>query len=98
VEQLDRIDAEAVRAVAGDMAEDARQVEERVLPLRSVSSGASLPPTLIASPREQALEQRIAKLEGQIEEQEAALRRVLALLVDWVERDGEPLSYRHNAA
>jgi general secretion pathway protein A len=32
-------------------------------------------------------EARIAMLEAQIEEQEAALRRVLTLLVDWVERD-----------
>jgi general secretion pathway protein A len=32
-------------------------------------------------------EARIAMLEAQIQEQEAALRRVLTLLVDWVERD-----------
>ena len=31
--------------------------------------------------------QRIAALEGQVESQEAALRRVLTLLVDWVESD-----------
>ena len=32
-------------------------------------------------------EDRIAALEGRIAEQEAALRRVLTLLVDWVEAD-----------
>ncbi len=36
-------------------------------------------------------EARIAMLEAQIQEQEAALRRVLTLLVDWVERD-EPMA------
>ena len=33
---------------------------------------------------------RIASLEARVEEQDAALRRVLTLLVDWVEGDGSP--------
>jgi general secretion pathway protein A len=36
-----------------------------------------------------ALERRIAELEAQVREQDAALRRVLALLVDWVEQGDE---------
>jgi hypothetical protein len=43
------------------------------------------------------LRQRLEELEARLEEQEAALRRVLTLLVDWVEND-EPVNYRHNAA
>ena len=34
-----------------------------------------------------ACSRRIAALEARLEEQEAALRRVLTLLIDWAERD-----------
>ncbi|WP_260598701.1 AAA family ATPase [Sphingomonas endolithica] len=51
-------------------------------------------------PENDALAQRIALLEGRIEEQEAALRRVLTLLVDWVEGEAAPdaVSLRYAAA
>jgi putative secretion ATPase (PEP-CTERM system associated) len=95
VEQLDAIDADAVETVAADMSHDARRPqEERVLPLRSVSSGAGDRPEQESDPM---LRQRLEELEARLEEQEAALRRVLTLLVDWVEND-EPVNYRHNAA
>ncbi|MFC3580554.1 AAA family ATPase [Sphingomonas hylomeconis] len=42
------------------------------------------------APVDTALSERIASLESRIEEQEAALRRVLTLLVDWVEVDARP--------
>ncbi len=95
VEQLDAIDAAAVRAIADEMAADARREQERVLPLRSVPS--SIAP-VAETPANAALEQRVAALEARLEEQETALRRVLTLLVDWVENEGQPVSYRHNAA
>jgi general secretion pathway protein A len=41
-----------------------------------------------------ALAQKIAALEARTEEQEAALRRVLTLLVDWVESSGPEAAYR----
>ncbi|MFW2852085.1 ExeA family protein [Sphingomonas sp. TX0543] len=44
-----------------------------------------------------ALAQRIAALEARIEEQDAALRRVLTLLVDWVENEVGPPSSRLEA-
>ena len=97
VEQLDTIDSAAVEAVAADMAADtaAPAQEERVLPLRSASGTAPVQQT--SEPvRDLALERRVAALEARLEEQERALRRVLTLLVDWVEN--EPVSYRHNAA
>jgi general secretion pathway protein A len=58
---------------------------------------ASAPETV---PENDALAQRIALLEGRIEEQEAALRRVLTLLVDWVEGEAAPdaVSLRYAAA
>lgn len=94
VEHLDVIDGEAVEAVAAEMSADARRQEERVLPLRSVSSASAAHEPV----RDHGLEQRVSELEARVEEQEAALRRVLALLVDWVEGDAEPVNYRHNAA
>lgn len=36
-----------------------------------------------------ALEARVAALEGRLEEQELALRRILTLLIDWVESDSQ---------
>lgn len=41
----------------------------------------------VAPVRDEALQERVALLETRIEEQERALRRVLTLLVDWVEAD-----------
>jgi len=43
------------------------------------------------------VEDRIATLEARINEQEAALRRVLGLLVSWVEGDAQ-LGKRSDAA
>ncbi|QNQ10960.1 AAA family ATPase [Sphingomonas alpina] len=56
-------------------------------------------PERAASIPDQALIDRIAALEERVEEQEAALRRVLTLLVDWVEGEGSPdiASVRHAA-
>ena len=102
VEQLDVIDAEVVGAVVADIAADAQprqqaQEEERVLPLRGRAASAAV--FQMDEPvRDFALERRVAALEARLEEQEGALRRVLTLLVDWVENDAEPVRYRHNAA
>ncbi|HYJ30198.1 MAG TPA: hypothetical protein VEW25_07655, partial [Allosphingosinicella sp.] len=106
VEGKQRIDAAAVEAVVADL-EGARPdvraaFAERVLPLRSV---ASVPrPALQPRPQSQpvsaqvsapvsdlALERRVAALEAKAEEQEAALRRILSTLVEWVENAPEDL-------
>ena len=97
VEQLDTIDADAVRAVIADMATDVRpaaEAGEKVLPLRSAPSAAEAAQGEPA--RDFALERRVTALEARLEEQERALRRVLTLLVDWVENDAAPV--RYNAA
>jgi hypothetical protein len=78
-------------------------VAEKVLPLRSarrapepVPAPAPAPePALVTDP---LLEQRIAALEARAEAQEATLRRVLTLLVDWVENSQEPAYHRTHAA
>ncbi|MDP9414651.1 MAG: general secretion pathway protein GspA, partial [Pseudomonadota bacterium] len=100
VEQLETISADAVRAVIADMAADMRQPPEgeRVLPLRTASSRSEPSHQPQEPVRDLALERRVASLEARLEEQEAALRRMLTLLVDWVESDDDRVSYRHNAA
>ena len=47
--------------------------------------------------RDRELEEKLAALEARAEEQEATLRRVLTLLVDWVESTPEP-AFRSHAA
>lgn len=103
VEQLDRITADAVTAVAADMAADAPQLrEERVLSLKRAAIAPVEGDEPAASEADQAvaaeLQHRIAALELRLEDQEIALRRVLTLLVDWVENGQQLPVYRHNAA
>ena len=101
VERIESIDAEAVEAVAADMAADRPQPrEERVLPRRSAAAAApAAAPAASAEPvRDLALERRIAAIEARLDEQEAAVRRVLTLLVEWVENGQQAPDYRTNAA
>jgi putative secretion ATPase (PEP-CTERM system associated) len=73
--------------------------EEKVFSLRSarrsVEPVPAPAPVVVADP---LLEQRVAALEARTEEQEAMLRRVLILLVDWVENSQEPAYHRTHAA
>jgi hypothetical protein len=106
MEGAETITADMVEAVAADMGADASAPaaaparEEKVLPLRSVRSApaaADQPAPRIVHVPDPALERRLAALEARSEEQEAMLRRVLILLVDWVENSQEP-AYRTHAA
>ena len=56
------------------------------------------PRAAAATAPDPALERRIAALEARLEEQEAMLRRVLTLLVDWVENGSQETAYRTHAA
>jgi hypothetical protein len=73
--------------------------EEKVFSLRSARRAPELvpapQPVVVTDPM---LEQRIAALEARAEEQEAMLRRVLILLVDWVENGSQDTAYRTHAA
>jgi putative secretion ATPase (PEP-CTERM system associated) len=95
VEQLERIDAAAVHAVVEDMARDVPQPGEAVLPLRP---GRPTPAAASNDYGDAALDLRIKALEARLDEQERALRRVLTLLVVWVENVEQAPGYRHNAA
>jgi len=93
VEQIDAIDAEAVAAVAEDMAQDSARIQPLRAELADVAGEHG------EAVRDLGLERRIAGIEERLDEQERALRRILTLLVDWVEKDREDAPvYRHNAA
>jgi general secretion pathway protein A len=102
MEGAETISADMVDAVAADMGADASAPaaapapQEKVLPLRSVRAAPEPAPQVVHVP-DPALERRLAALEARTEEQEAMLRRVLILLVDWVENSQEP-AYRTHAA
>jgi putative secretion ATPase (PEP-CTERM system associated) len=106
VGNIERIAAADVEAVAGEMDSDAatsRPQTERVLPLRAhrgapEAANESAPFVQQVAIADPELERRIAALEARAEEQEATLRRVLTLLVDWVENASPETAYRTNAA
>ena len=95
IEDLTVIDAAVVRSVQHDLEGD--------LPTLATDTGKgpSAPRDPVAqsapaadSPRaDPATEDRIAALEARVELQEMALRRVLTLLVDWVESDTDKPEY-----
>ena len=99
LEELTTIGAETVDDVAGDMAADSPPSKAPVAPatvVEAVETDPVLPfeETLPANDvavempaRDAHLQRRITALEERLEEQEGALRRVLTLLVDWIERD-----------
>jgi putative secretion ATPase (PEP-CTERM system associated) len=87
IEGTDLIDGDAVRAVEQDLRSDLPvTAEERPQP-------APAPETVRAddapapSHAVVRMDERLAALEQRVEQQDAALRRVLTLLVDWIEAD-----------
>lgn len=84
MEERETIDAALVDTIAADMAEDhgaPDRAPERSSFAFSVGEVADAP---VVDP---ALAARVAELEARLVEQDAALRRVLTLLIDWVEGD-----------
>ncbi|HZG07641.1 MAG TPA: AAA family ATPase [Allosphingosinicella sp.] len=98
IESLERIGAADVEAVAADMRADRPQAAAApaAAPSRTPHVAAAPAPAEQAV-RDFAVERRVAQLESRLEEQEVVLRRVLTLLVDWVENSEAP-GYRSNAA
>ena len=83
VEGLERIDGATVDLVAADMTAE-RDLAGRAA---AIAAPAAEPAVRIIREADPALVERIAELEERLDEQEAALRRVLGLLIDWVEAD-----------
>lgn len=95
VSETDLIDATLVRAVVDDQLRELTQpallpeaeIVEVVKTEAAVEEVVAEPEAIEEPTAEISLEERIATLEARIAEQDAALRRVLTLLVDWVERE-----------
>lgn len=103
---LEVIDAASVAAVEVDMRADlpatarvaapasapslAEHGHQEDVSARSDTTLASAPIPLRPARLDAATEQRIAALEKRVETQDAALRRVLTLLVEWIEGDLQP--------
>jgi len=97
IEQLAAIDGADVAAVIADMASEAPepvaapvqpQTVAQIVPVVAAAPAAA--PDPVPEPvivYDESLKARVALLESRLEEQEAAVRRVLTLLVDWVEGD-----------
>ncbi|MGE0179278.1 MAG: ExeA family protein [Sphingomonas sp.] len=113
IDDVGSIDDALVGTVAGELANDApapRPAEaaaptaEKVLPLRSVrpAAGSAALNQQAGSPLQIMVDPEISRrldlLESRAEEQEATLRRVLGLLVEWVEKEQPEAGYRINAA
>ena len=89
IDNATTVDGALISRVLADLGQDAPQP---VAPVAHAAAPtvATAPVTFADDGRLLDHEARIAVLEAQVEEQEAALRRVLTLLVDWVERDEAP--------
>jgi putative secretion ATPase (PEP-CTERM system associated) len=98
------LEADAVAPVAEPAPQpQAQPATEKVLPLRSVprpEATAAVPPAApgVRTIVDPELVQRLAALEAQAAEQDVTLRRVLTLLVEWVEKEQPEAAYRINAA
>jgi general secretion pathway protein A len=106
IENVDIIDATLMASVVSDLDRDRPQAAPAAKGAVASAASPVIVPPLAANaepqvpsndPRLVDHEARIAMLEAQIQEQEAALRRVLTLLIDWVERE-EPARLRAPAA
>jgi len=96
IEDANTIDEALISRVTADLAKDVPQpvkVAQAPAPSAAVASPVAPPPPFAANAEaaDPALEARLAAVEAQLVEQEVALRRVLTLLIDWVERDAPAL-------
>jgi general secretion pathway protein A len=92
-----------IAAVAPEPAPAPEPADEKIFSLRSARR--TVAPAAVPEPASQPvpvtdpkIAQHLAALEARVEEQEALLRRVLILLVDWVENPQEPAYHRTHAA
>ena len=95
IDDLTVIDGDTVRAVQRDLEGDLPMLANdkgKGAPA-SAQPGATAVPAAETPRTDPAIEDRIAELEARVELQDKALRRVLTLLVDWVESDDAKPEY-----
>ena len=91
-EQPDTIDGQAVETLRNDMLGEIEALRAEIASLRAVQAHVPFVPAQTIDPEAlkdcfTLIEERLSSLEFRAEEQDTALRRVLTLLVDWVERE-----------
>ena len=87
------IDGDMMRRVVADFEGD----RPTATPALATPADTSTMATSVDAVELRALQARLAMLESQVHEQEGALRRVLTLLIDWIERE-ETMSTRARSA
>ncbi len=102
IEGLDRIGGATVDLIAADMAEERGQFRDQADEPMLRRAADAAPPTEAAQIRivraeDPEMADRLAQLEERLDEQEAVIRSVLSMLIDWVERE-ESVSQRYNTA
>lgn len=101
IEQIEQFTAEDVEAVVADMCDDApvAATPSAPEPLAATASLVSATePAPASTAATDALTARIARLEARLEEQDVALRRVLTLMVDFIENEERKVPLREAAA
>jgi general secretion pathway protein A len=91
-EPVATIDAAQVEALRADMLAEIEGLRAEISSLRAVQAHVPFAPAQTIDPEAlkdcfTLIEERLQSLEFRAEEQDTALRRVLTLLVDWVERE-----------
>ncbi len=97
------IDADQVDALRHDMLAEIEALRAEISSLRAVQAHVPFTPAQTVDPEAlkdcfTLIEERLQSLEFRAEEQDTALRRVLTLLVDWVEREERMAAPRDSAA
>lgn len=97
------IDAAQVEALRNDMLAEIEGLRAEISSLRAVQAHVPFAPAPTVDPEAlkdcfTLIEERLQSLEFRAEEQDTALRRVLTLLVDWVEREEQMAAPRDSAA
>ncbi|SFR83410.1 XrtA/PEP-CTERM system-associated ATPase [Sphingomonas jatrophae] len=90
VEEATTIDARLVEAAAADMAKDDLAAPDRPAEAAVIDSGLA--------DRLAQLEARLYAQDARLEEQDAVLKRVLSLLVEWIESDDRSGRYPRSVA
>jgi general secretion pathway protein A len=99
----DEAEAESLTALRHDMLDEIAALRAEIASLRAVQSHAPFAPAQTIDPEAlkscfTLIEERLSSLEFRAEEQDVALRRVLTLLVEWVEREDRMEDVARDAA
>lgn len=89
-----------LRAAVSDDMSDLQAIRDEVYAFSAVLSGHAAGPVAFAdlAARVQTAEERLTAVELRVQEQDEVLRRILAKLIEWVERDDRNGPFVHRAA